>query len=187
MSNFDQYADVENPVVILTANEEFSFYANLDQLEDDATFSDWHLHLVFEDFNIAYPDIGTLTQDIISGNEYRFYSSFLVPTGLTAGCYRFVIQDDFYGTIKFISNKVVATEITDYTNTVRFRNDKNIHNYNYETLTQFFNRFRIKLQERQQVPDTASTGYDLIEGAFNPIRTPPIVTGNLLKNWVSVS
>ena len=171
MSNFDQYADVENQVVVMVAGEEFSFYANLDQLEDDATFSDWHLDLVFEDFSMAFPDIGTLQQDIITGSQYRFYSTFTVPTGLTATCYRLIITDDFYSTVKYISDKITASEITDYTNTVRFRNDKNIYNFNYEGLTQFFNRFRIKIQDRQPIPTTNSTGYELIDGAFNPSRS----------------
>ena len=170
MSNFSQYDSVENVVATLVAGEVFAFYANLDALEDSNTFEDWHLDLLFEDFSVAHTDIGTLTKDIISGSSYRFYSEFTIPEGLTPGCYYLVIRDEFYDQVKYISNKLQYSTLLDYTFYLKFRNNKSILNFNYEGLSSFYNKVRVKLQKRQPQQDTTSIGYDLIDGNFNPVR-----------------
>lgn len=169
MSNFAQYDDVENIIVSLIADEDFAFYANLDELEDDSNFANWRLDLLFDDFNVAVTNIGFLLKDIISGSDYRFYSEFVVPSGLTTGCYYLAILDET-DEVKYISNKLNYSTILDYSFFIKYRNNKNILNYNYEGLTAFNNRFRIKLVKRQPQQDTTSIGYDLIDGSFNPVR-----------------
>ena len=132
MSNFNQYDQVSNATPVLIAGDTFSFYANLDELEDDVTFSDWSLDLVDENFQVIVNNIGTLTQDVISGSGYRFYSSFIIPYGVTPGCCRLVISDNFYNTVKFISGLLDYKSSVGYTKVLRFRNSQNILNYNYE-------------------------------------------------------
>lgn len=171
MSNFNQFDNVENAITVLVAGEVFAFYANLDALESSNTFDDWHLDLLFaEDFSVAHTDIGILTKDIISGASFRFYSEFTIPAGLTPGCYYLVIRDEFYDQVKYISNKLQYTTVLDYTFYLKFRNNKNILNFNYEGLLGFNNKVRVKLQKRQPQQDTTSIGYDLIAGNFNPVR-----------------
>lgn len=183
MSNFNQYNEVDNPAVVLIGEETFSFYANLDDLESDTNFSNWHLDLVNSDFDIVVQDIGTLNQDFINGSEYRFYSKFTIPAGLTSGCYYFVINDEFYNLVKYISNKVYYKTSLDYTKKVRYRNDKNILNYNYEILTDLYNEFRIQLATRRAENDVTQTGYDLSSGVFNPVRSIIGKTKEFITLW----
>ena len=174
MSNFDQYENIENSGAIFYATDTFAFYANLDVLEDDPDFSTWTLNIAHDNFIIAYPNVGTLNQDFITGYEYRFWSSFTVPEGINAGCYYLIVLDGSHN-VKYISNIIKAKETTDYTFKTRYRNGKNILNFNYEGLTAFYNQFRIGLVIRQPIPQSRNVGYDLIRGSFNPVRN---VTGS---------
>lgn len=178
MSNFDQYNQVENPSLVLCGGDFFAFYANLDELEDSASFSDWHLDLVMQvgdGFNLVVEDIGTLFQDVISGSNYRFYSSFNIPYDLTTGCYRLVITDEFYNLVQYVSRPMNYKSHTDYSIPIRYRNNINILNYNYQnTLSSFYNTFRLNMVKRQPLNEVNQVGYDLIDGSFFPIST---VTG----------
>jgi hypothetical protein len=182
MSNFNQYSDVSNPAVVLYPGDTFTFYANLDELETDTDFSNWHLDLLRDDFTVAVQDIGTLTKDIITGTSYRFYSSFTVPESLT-GCYYLVVIDEFYNTVKYISSKLSSTTSEDYTYVVRFRNSKNILNYNYQTLTTYYNRFRVRMNKSQPEQKVTSKGYDLVNGSFNPVRYVKGKTYSVTTLW----
>ena len=164
----------ENITNFLVPGKAFSFYANLDTLETSANFSNWVLHLLNEDdFEIAYPNIGTLTKDTISGNSFRFYSQFITPSDLTEGkCYVLAVYETDTTNIKYLSNtlQVKAATYSEMIN-IRYRNDKNILNFNYETLTNFYNRFWIHLATIQPQNPTVRTGYDLVSGAFKEIRS----------------
>ena len=106
----NQFTDVENQAVILVEEETFSFYANLDTLETDANFSNWHLDLLFDDFTTAVQDIGTLSKDVITGSSYRFYSSFTIPE-LSNGCYYLAVIDETYNQVKYISGKCLLLQL----------------------------------------------------------------------------
>ena len=183
MSNFDQYNEVSNASVILFGGDTFAFYANLDDLETDSGFANWHLDLLDEDFNVAVADIGTLTQDVISGSSYRFYSSFVVPYNLTPGCYRLAVIDEFYDQVKYISFQMTYKSKSSYTKLVRYRNSKNILNYNYEGLPSFYNTFRVEALTRQPLNQVNQTGYDLVDGSFNPVRTILGQTFEFVLSW----
>ena len=85
----------------------YSFYNNSDELEDNVNFNYWGLHLVHSDsFTVSFPNVATLSKDIISGTDYRWYlSSFEFPAA-PIGCYRFVIEDMISGNILYISNEI---------------------------------------------------------------------------------
>jgi len=179
--NESQYDDIDSVVVNFFKNDEISFYANLDSLEDNANFSSWRLDLVdAETFSTLYYGIGTLTKDIISGSDYRFYlDSLSIPTTWESGCYRMVIVDESNQSVLYISNPFkYSSQLAPYTEAIRFRNNVNILNFNYETLTSFKNEFRIRVVKRQGSPVANRIGYDLINGNFNPVRT---TTGIKLK------
>jgi hypothetical protein len=169
MSNFDQFSNVNNASIVLVAGDTYRQYFNLDTLETSGSFVDWHFDLLTDGFATAYADIGILTKDELDGG-YRFYVEFVVPSGIPPGCYYLAVVDEFYNQVNYLSNVVEYSTITDYTKIVRFRNNKNILNYNYEVLTSFYNQFRIKVQQRHQTPNINATGYDLINGSFNPVR-----------------
>lgn len=183
MSNFNQYANVENIISILVGGEDFAFYANLDDLETSANFANWHLDLVNSDFQTVVQDVGTLTKDIISGSDYRFYSEFTIPEGLTAGCYYLVVIDETYAQVKYLSNKLYYSTITDYSIRYRYRNSKNILNFNYSGLSEYYNKGRIKLKKRQPNQDVTSIGYEQINGSFNPVRYVKGKTYEFITLW----
>lgn len=172
--NENQYDDVENVVVNLFPSENLSFYANIDTLEDNANFASWSLRLIHADSNIvAYADIAALTQDVISGSDYRFYlDGYAVPEDFVDGCYRMIIVDETDDSILYISNKVrLNNTIVPKTFQIRYRNTVNILNFNYETLSNFKNEVRIDLIKRQPSYPTVRDGYDLVSGSFNAVRT----------------
>jgi hypothetical protein len=182
MSNFNQFQNIYNPAVVLVAGDTFRKYFNIDELETVSSFAQWHLDLVREDFTVAYSDIGILQKDTLSGG-FRFWTEFIVPEGLTPGCYRFAIQDDFYSQLRYLSNRVEVSTGTDYTKIVRFRNATNILNYNYEGLPSLYNQFRLKLHQRHLTPQTKATGYELINGSFNPVRYTQGPTAEFITLW----
>lgn len=156
---------------ILYPSDTYSFYANLNELEDNANFSSWNVSLYHADSLVKeYDSILTLTKDIISGTDYRFYSTFEMPT-VANGCYYIIITDTVTNNVLYISNKLeVVSNITD-TTFIRYRNDQNILNFNYEGLTTFRNKFRVPIIRRQPLNSLSSEGYDLINGNFKRVRT----------------
>lgn len=170
MSNFDQYNDVSSTITTMVAGEVLAFYANIDELETSANFGNWHLNLLFSDFRLAITDIGVLVKDQITVDGYRFYSEITVPPDITPSCYYLVIVDET-DTVKYLSNSINASSITDNTLYIRYRNGKNMLNFNYEGLTDFYNRARIKLTQRAPSYPTTRIGYELIDGSFNPVRS----------------
>jgi sugar lactone lactonase YvrE len=171
--NETQYDDIQNYAVTLFAKETLSFYANLDTLEDSANFASWRLDIVNSDFITQAYGVATLTQDIISGSDYRFYlDQWEILDYLNKGCYRFVIIDTTDNTVKYISNVWdYSSTISYFTKRIRYRNPEDILNFDYETLTTYKNEFRVNMVQRQPSYSTARTGYTLIDGSFNPVRT----------------
>jgi hypothetical protein len=171
MSNFDQFNDVENPSLVWYPGDPFSFYANITELEDDANFDNWHLDLLDNNFNVIISDVGILTKDVITGSSYRFYSQFEVPTGLTPGvCYRLVIVDETYNLVKYVSNKFQYSSEEEYTVQIRYRNSRNIFNFNYEGLSSFYNEFRVRLLINKPSSAINAEGYEISDGSFKPVR-----------------
>lgn len=172
--NENQYNDVDNCAVTLFCGDTFSFYANLDTLDNLGTFDSWRLDLVdANSFVTQYYGIASLSQDFIAGYDYRFYlDSYEVSSSFQEGTYRMVIVDTSDDSVIYISNQFnIAKSIAPYTKRIRYRNPLNILNFNYETLTSFKNEMRIDLVQRQPNYPTNRIGYTLVSGSFNPVRT----------------
>lgn len=182
MSNFDQYDNIVNSAAVFYPNDIFSFYANLDELETDGNFANWRLGIYNDDFTLAFDDVGVLNQDFISGYGYRFWSTFQVPNTLIAGCYYLLIVDN-NSMVQYASNLIKGFQLRDYTVSLRYRNDKNILNYNYEDLPDFYNRFRIQLKIRQPISDIRQTGYDLVQGSFAAVRSITGIQKEFITLW----
>lgn len=170
MSNFDQYQNIKNSAILLVEGDQFQYYANIDTLENDLNFSNWRSVLLTDSFIIAHENTGTLTQDFITLTEYRWYDTWEVPS-LASGCYYYAILDDS-DNVKYLNiNPIIYRTTTEYTKLIRYRNSKNIYNFNYEDFPNFYNAFRIQLNVRQPTGKNVQIGYELIDGSFFPVRS----------------
>jgi hypothetical protein len=141
--------------------DELLYYYNGD-LITDTTFSDWRVALLHTDSNIvAYNNIVTLTQDIITGSQFRWYFEWTVPV-LVEGCYRLVVYNSTDSSIKFISETLLQfVEDTTDTSIIKYRNEVNIQNFNYETLTTWYNQYRLFFKRRAPQRQKNTIGYNV--------------------------
>jgi hypothetical protein len=151
--------------------DEVNYYFNTEDLITDASFSTWRLALLNTSNTIAYDNIATLVQDVITGAEFRWYFQWVVPD-LAYGCYRPIIYDSATNNIKFISEALLqVTNQTDQTSIIKYRNAVNIQSYNYETLTTWYNQHRLWLIKRAPQRAKESIGYNITSGTFERVRT----------------
>jgi hypothetical protein len=151
--------------------DEVNYYFNTEDLITDASFSTWKIALLNTSNVIAYDNIATLVQDIITGAEFRWYFQWVVPD-LVYGCYRPIVYDSATNNIKFISESLLqVTNQTDQTSIIKYRNAVNIQSYNYETLTTWYNQHRLWLIKRAPQRQKESIGYNITSGTFERVRT----------------
>lgn len=112
------------------------FYANTSNTITDPDFANWRMDL-YDAQGLVIADIATLQQDIITGAEFRFYTTFKIPVGVDAGSsYYFVIFNDITDELIYVTNcfRVISDqEIQDYV-LLTYRNSCNMFNFNYETI-----------------------------------------------------
>ena len=163
----------------------YAFYNNSTELEDNVNFNYWAFDLVQADtFQVVYEDITTLSKDIISGTDYRWYADdFQFPT-VETGCYRFVILDlADSNNVLYMSDEIEVVDSDDGLIYVNFRNAKNILNYNYEVLTEFYNRTHIEMFYRKPLRPTSTQGYTLSGGSFKRVRTLLTKSFEFITGW----
>jgi len=179
------FSDINYKTIFL-AGDSISWYANLDTLETNANFSSWDIYIVHADsFIKALVTLGiNIQKDIISGSDYRFFAQdWTFPSTIGIGCYRIVIEDTSDGNLLYISNEIeVITDVTD-TLLIRYRNAKNIQNFNYEKFTTLYNVVRVPLIKRKSQRPITSEGYDTINGAFQRVRTAITKSYEFLTDW----
>ena len=169
--------------------ETWANYVPLNTLETNANFSSWSVDLYHAPTKtgigaLAWPSVLTLTKDIITGSSYRFYfPEQTIPINIADGCYRILITDTTGPTVLYISE--IIEFISSKTNTlrIRYRNDKNIQNYNYVTLASFKNIQRIKLKRLKGRPLTNSTGFDRVGAAFKLVRSTSSQIWEFTTGW----
>jgi len=161
--------------LIFIPNEEYSFYANLEDLETNDNFNYWECSLYHADsLTKAFENVCILNKDIISGTDYRFYSTFTAPD-VPNGCYYIIITDTVDSdNVLYISNKIVVQTDTTDTFLIRYRNAVDILNFGYENLTSYYNKFRIEIIKRQPLNPLTTEGYTLTSGDFKRVRTTKI-------------
>jgi hypothetical protein len=164
--------------------ENYAFYNNADDLETNANFTYWGFDLVHSDtFTSVYDDVTTLSKDIISGSDYRWYADSFEFPSVPTGCYRFIILDTTDNSVLYISNEIEVTDSTDGLVYCKYRNAKNKENYNYETLTDFYNLFHVELKRRKPLNPKVTQGYDLSTGSFKRVRTTKTKTYEFVTGW----
>lgn len=162
----------------------YSNYANLDNLETSVNFNYWRVDLVHADsFIQVVQDVMTLTKDIIDSDtgNYRWYTTFTFPQ-VPNNCYRFVIIDTTSDAVVYISD---TFEVTTNNGLIlcKWRNAKNMLNYNYQTLTSFYNVSHFELKRRKPNIVIQRNGYELSDGSFEPVRTVRGKTHEYVTGW----
>jgi hypothetical protein len=165
-------------------SQEYSTYANNESLEDNANFASWRVDLVHADsFIPAVQSVMTLTKDIISGTDYRWYSKFTFPV-VPNNCYRFVIIDTAASdAVLYISDTLESVDSSEGLILSKFRNGVNIQNYNYAGLPTFYNVFHVELNRRKPLSQKTTGGYDLADGSFFRVRTVRTKTYEFVTGW----
>lgn len=162
----------------------YSFYNNSDDLEDDANFNYWVLSLVHSDsFEVVIEDIATLSKDIISGTDYRWYLDNYEFPNIATGCYRFIIEDTISGNIFYISDIMEAVSSDEGLMYSVYRNAKNILNYNYEGLGGYYNKVHVEMFKRKPSRGETTEGYTLVSGSYKRVRTVLTKTYEFITGW----
>src|SRR5210317_830202 len=133
----------------------YAFYNNSDTLETTASFNYCGLDLVHADtFIQVVEDVAELSTDILSGG-YRFYADSFVFPNVANGCYRFVILDVSSGEeVLYISDPFEVVDSEEGLIPIKYRNAKNILNFNYEGLTSFYNLGHVEMLRRKPLRDS---------------------------------
>lgn len=164
---------------------EYAFYNNSDDLEDNANFASWRVDLVHSDsFLTVVGNIFSVTKDVISGSDYRWYnSSFTVPE-VEAGCYKFVVIDTAASdAVLYISRTFEVVNGSKDLMYVKFRNARNILNYNYTGLPSFYNISHVEMFNRKPQRPVTTEGYGLASGSFLRVRTILSKTYEFITGW----
>ena len=164
--------------------ETYSWYNNSDDLETDASFNYCGLDLVHADtFIQVIEDVATLATDIFSGG-YRFYADDFVFPEVESGCYRFIVLDvSASEEVLYISDPFEVVSSTDGLIYSKFRNGKNILNYNYEGLPTYYNKTHVELLRRKPIRPTTTQGYSLSSGSFKRVRTLLTKSFEFVTGW----
>ena len=180
------FSNVDNTVLYLVEGDTLSHYANLDTLESSANFASWRLDLLNgSDRSIFLSNIATINQDIISGSDYRFYFSFTVPSGLTDGSdyWLAIIDTADSDQVVYVWDFLEGRSSKAGTRKIKYRNDKNILNYNYEDNPSFYNEYRISITAFGQQNPVVLTGYEKVNGSFQSVRA----TKGINKRYVTIA
>jgi hypothetical protein len=103
---------------------------------------------------------------------------------MNTGCYKFIIIDTSASNqVLYISREFEVVSADTDLQYVKYRNGKNILNYNYETLTTFYNKFHVETFNRKPLRPTISEGYPLSDGSFNRVRTIFTKTYQFITGW----
>lgn len=162
----------------------YAFYNNSDTLETEASFNYCGLDLVHaDDFIQVVEDVATLSTDIFSGG-YRFYADAFVFPVVSPGCYRFIIVDVSAGeSVLYISDPFEVVTSEEGLIPIKYRNAKNILNFNYEGLASFYNIGHVELLRRHPLRPSVTDGYPLSTGTFKRVRTILTKTWEFITGW----
>lgn len=163
---------------------DYAFYNNSDDLEDNANFNYWTLDLLHADsLTVALDDVAPISKDIISGSDYRWYVDTFTFPDIDNGCYRFIVYDNANNEVIYIGDEIEVTDNTNNLTYVKFRNSKNILNYNYEVLTTFYNLFHVEMFKRKPKNTERAKGYNLVNGVFKRVRTTLSKSYEWITGW----
>lgn len=105
---------------------------------DNDDISNLHLRLV------GGADIGAVLNKVTAGTGYRLYTTFSLPATVD-GAYQFEIYNTSTSSQKCVSNWFRVMNDAGPTSFVKFKNSRNIYDYQYELIPDFYNQFRLHL------------------------------------------
>lgn len=131
-------------------------YINFDDpISDD--ISNWELG-IWVPSAIVVRDIATINAVDLDGTTKDLYFEYTV--GSLPRWFRFVIYDTADAdAIKYWSNGLKFKTVAGYTMKIKYRNDYNQINFNYEQVPSFYNQARIDAQIGEPRPITDTVGY----------------------------
>ena len=165
--------------------ELYAFYNNSDDLEDNGNFASWRVDLCHSDNYVSVIEgIVDLTKDIISGSDYRWYADEFIWPEVEEGCYKLVVIDTSNSDdVLYISDEIEVVDSVNDLIQVKYRNAANILNFNYETLTTFYNIFHVDWMYRKPMRPIITEGYGLSNGTFKRVRTILTKTYEFVTGW----
>lgn len=127
--------------VLMTGLDHF-MYVNSNDLITDADFDDWTVSL-YQNSTEIQTDVATLTKDIISGSDYRFYMTVNIDVSVLNGEYYLVVYNSLTDEVKFQGNCIYVISEDEIENYVylQYRNSSNIFNINYGVFSEYQNIF----------------------------------------------
>lgn len=176
----NEYIDTcfeEYPVFALTEfyNFSLSFYANLQTLDATADTSNWDLVGINENDDILNTYVGSFSsKDVIVGSSFRFYRTTANPVN-NARVTRFAIYNSVSNVLLYRSSRIqvlTASEAVNRYVLVKYRNSRNISNFNYEGLPSFYNQLWLPIEymkhSKMNELDTYSQGStgNVVNSAF---------------------
>ncbi len=142
--------------------EQFSFYINFDTDYKNPNFTSLRLNVINIYGNVQSAVAQLYQVMAADGVSYFIYAS---PTlaGLTPGCYRLALVDvDDDGRILFVSQeiKVITTDISKQeTIRVQYKNSVNNYRYLYESIPDYINQIRLRINVLEENPEGELTQY----------------------------
>lgn len=135
-------------------------YVNLDETVSDIDFDDWILSIFDSLGNEVDSDIGTITKDVISGSDYRFYFSFNIDLSVDPGIYYMVVYNSSTNDVKYVSNciEVITEDDIECYVYLEYRNSSDIFNYNYEDVVNY-NTVFLEMNLIEAEPEIQLTTY----------------------------
>jgi hypothetical protein len=152
-----------------------SFYLNFDDAISTSGFANWKLGVISCDYIILVPDLAALNQDLIPNtSSYNIYSEFTWPAMGSQKHFYLIIYNSSTNAVLYVSTpfrNVSASDANRYTKSIMYRNSRNIFEIRYESLPDFYHKFRIPLHIFKPLPSEDSRGYDLSNGTYLRVRS----------------
>lgn len=152
-----------NAMPVLVAGESMIFYINTDTTLafNPATVK---LNLTNAVSGQVFLDVSPLTQHIFDADigAYTFYAQVVIDGTVTPGIYFFTVTDTVAGDItsNFIQVINAAGNYLDYTTRCTFRHDRQFYSVPYHQLEDFYQQFRLILNEIDMQPETDKEIYN---------------------------
>lgn len=173
LTKYGQFDEIDSELPF-KEGDEMAFYINFNSAISASGFSNWKLGLVDCNNSLIHTDLATLTQDTITGtSSYYVYATVTWPVVPAIGLFRLIIYNGS-DNVLYVSNylrRFDANKANKDTIEVVYRNSQNVFEFQYESVTGFYNKFRIPGWIRSQQPADNTIGYDLNDGSFLAVRS----------------
>lgn len=132
---------------------------------------------------IVIPNIATLNEDSIDGINKNLYAEVTVGV-LPRDTLRLVLYDtDDSNAIEYWSSAFRFKTSSAGTSVLKYRNYRNILNFEFENVTTFYNQVRIDVRIGEPISTQDTTGYDISTGHRVVSKSTHRVTREFETQW----